>query len=213
MDGTFKKGKRLRRWELALLMGLALASLMGASLGQSRAALAEKVIRLHVVANSDSAADQAVKLLVRDRILAESGDLFAPGGTPAEAEEKIKGALPRLAAAGAEVLGENGKTYPVTASLEHHVWFPTKTYKDFALPAGDYTALRLVLGEGEGQNWWCVVFPPLCLGSVTEEIAQTGGFSPDEIALITGETQGYVIKFKALELLDQWMGHGGQKGG
>ena len=104
-----------------------------------------------------------------------------------------------LAAAGAETVGEAGYDYPVTASLEEDVWFPTKEYEDFALPAGEYTALRIVIGEGGGQNWWCVVFPPLCLGSVSETTAETAasaGFSEDEISLITGENEGYVVKFK-----------------
>ena len=73
-------------------------------------------------------------------------------------------ALPALAEAGAEVVREEGYEYAVSASLEENVWFPTKQYTDFALPQGSYTALRVVIGEGGGRNWWCVVFPPLCLG-------------------------------------------------
>ena len=75
--------------------------------------------------------------------------------------------------------------------------------RDFALPAGEYTALRVVIGEGAGQNWWCVAFPPLCLGAASEtveEAAQAGRFTDDQAALMTGETQGYVLKFKAIEL-------------
>ena len=198
---------KLKRWELALLLCVALAALLGVWLGGQQTALADKVIRLHVIANSDSEADQALKLLVRDRILAEAGDLFAQGLSREEAEAAIIARLPELAAAGADVVGEEGYAYGVTASLEQKVWFPTKTYTDFALPAGDYTALRVVIGDGAGQNWWCVVFPPLCLGSVTETVAETaaaGGFDEDEISLITGENEGYVVKFKAMELWDQF---------
>ncbi len=161
------KQNRLRRWELALLLGVALAALAGSWLDASQAALADRVLRLHVIANSDSAEDQALKLAVRDRILAETEDLFAQGLTVEEARAALTERLGELAAAGAETVGEKGYDYPVTASLEDGVWFPTKTYTDFALPAGNYTALRLVIGEGKGRNWWCVVFPPLCLGSVT----------------------------------------------
>ena len=103
-------------------------------------------------------------------------------------------------------MGEEGYDYPVSTSLEHGVWFPTKEYTDFSLPAGNYTALRVVIGEGGGKNWWCVVFPPLCLGSVTETTAQTavsGGLTEEEVSLITGESEGYVVKFKALELWDR----------
>ena len=200
-------GHSLRRWELALLLGVAVAALAGGALGAEQSALADKVIRLHVIANSDDPADQALKLQVRDRILAEAGDLFDQGLTRAEAEAAITARLGDLAAAGAETVEEAGYDYPVTASLEESVWFPTKEYEDFALPAGEYTALRIVIGEGGGQNWWCVVFPPLCLGSVTETTAETAasaGFSEDEISLITGENEGYVVKFKAIELWDRF---------
>lgn len=201
------KSNALRRWELALLLGVALAALAGSWLDASQAALADRVVRLHVVANSDSDEDQALKLAVRDRILAETEGLFTQGLTVEEARSALAEMLPDLAAAGAEVAGEWGCSYAVTASLEDGVWFPTKTYTDFALPAGNYTALRLVIGEGGGHNWWCVVFPPLCLGSVTETVEETasaGGLSRDQVSLITGEDGGYVIKFKAVELWEQF---------
>lgn len=215
--GTSGKQRTLRRWELALLLGTALAALLGVWLDGQQSALAGKVIRLHVIANSDTAADQALKLAVRDRILEEAEDLFAPGASLEEARAALEEALPALAAAGAEAVGEQGYTYPVSAALEDGVWFPTKEYGDFALPAGQYTALRLTIGEGAGQNWWCVVFPPLCLGSVSETAAETAagsGFSREEIALIAGEDEGYVVKFKAIELweeLQSWLE--AQKGG
>ena len=161
MTGTLRENNRLRRWEAALLAGVAVAMLWGVWLDREQAALADKVIRLHVLANSDSEADQALKLRVRDRILAEAADLFAPGETVAQARETLTLALPALAEAGAEVVREEGYEYAVSASLEENVWFPTKQYTDFALPQGSYTALRVVIGEGGGRNWWCVVFPPV----------------------------------------------------
>ena len=204
-----RENRRLRRWELALLLGLAFAALLGVWLDGQQAALADKVIRLHVIANSDSAEDQALKLQVRDRILEEADGLFSGGATLEEARAALQASLPALARAGAQVVGEAGYAYPVTASLEDGVWFPTKEYDGFSLPAGQYTALRLVIGEGGGQNWWCVVVPPLCLGSVTETAAETaaeGGFSGEDISLVTGEDEGYVVKFKAIELWEQFRG-------
>ena len=197
----------LRRWELALLLGVALAALLGAWLDSSQSALADQVIRLHVLANSDSEGDQALKLEVRDSILAAAEDYFRPGATRAETEAVLRDHLEELAAAGAETGAEAGYDYPVTASLEENYWFPTKEYEDFALPAGEYTALRIVIGEGGGHNWWCVVFPPLCLGSVTESAAQTAlsaGLSEDQVSLITGEDEGYVVKFRAMELWEDF---------
>ena len=204
-----KQSKTLRRWELALLLGVACAALLGVWLDGAQAALSDQVIRLHVLANSDSEADQALKLRVRDRILAEAEELFVPGAGRAEPEELLRAHLYDLAAAGAEVVGEAGYSYPVTASLVHDYWFPTKTYTDFALPAGAYTALRIEIGAGGGQNWWCVVFPPLCLGSVsetTQETALEAGLTENQVSLMTGEDEGYVVKFKAVELLEQFKG-------
>ena len=137
MTGTLRENNRLRRWEAALLVGVAVAMLWGVWLDREQAALADKVIRLHVLANSDSEADQALKLRVRDRILAEAADLFAPGETVAQARETLTLALPALAEAGAEVVREEGYEYAVSASLEENVWFPTKQYTDFALPPGE----------------------------------------------------------------------------
>ena len=106
------------------------------------------------------------------------------------------------------MLFRSGYDYPVTAQLTQS-WFPTKEYEGFALPAGNYTALRVTIGEGEGQNWWCVAFPPLCLGAASESVEQSveaGRFTPDQAALITGDSGGYVLKFKGMELLGQLQG-------
>ena len=116
--------------------------------------------------------------------------------------------LGELAQAGQSAVEAAGYDYPVTASLEK-CWFPTKEYDGFALPAGEYIALRVVIGEGAGQNWWCVAFPPLCLGAASgtvDEAAAAGYFSEDQAALITEENQGYVLKFRSMELLGELQG-------
>lgn len=199
-------GHRLKKWELALLAGFAVAMLTGAYLDREQAALADSVIRLHVIANSDSEADQALKLQVRDRILAEAAGLYESGTDISQARQRMEDNLTRFAQAGQAVVEEQGYDYPVSASLER-TWFPTKQYTDFALPAGSYTALRIVVGEGRGENWWCVAFPPLCLGSVSETVDQAaaaGNFTPGQVSLITGESGGYVVKFKAMELWEEF---------
>ena len=197
--------KRLRRWELALLLGLALAALLGARLDGTQGALADKVLRLHVLANSDSQADQALKLRVRDAVLERAEGLLAGAGDRAEAEALLATHLDGLAAAGADAVGAAGYGYPVTVSLEDSCWFPTRVYEDFALPAGRYTALRVEIGAGAGRNWWCVVFPPLCLGSVSEtaeETAAQAGLTAREAALVAGGEGEYQIKFRAVELVE-----------
>lgn len=185
---------KLRRWESALLIGLACAMLWASALGAEQDALAEQVVRLHVVANSDSQADQALKLQVRDAVL-EAATPALTGLDRQEALKALEVRLPILADEAARVVGEEGYDYPVTVSLQEER-FPTKRYEDFALPAGEYTALRVQIGSGGGRNWWCVVFPPLCMGSV-EETAQ---LDDRDRALITGETEGYIVKFKAIEI-------------
>ena len=200
--------RKLKRWELALLCGGLMAVLWGAWAGQEQAQLAGQVIRLHVLANSDTQADQELKLAVRDRVLEQAEGLYPQDATLEQARAILEDNLDALAAAGQQVVDEAGKDYPVTARLEE-CWFPTKEYGDFALPAGEYTALRVVIGEGAGQNWWCVAFPPLCLGAATESVddaTAAGLFTEDQAGLMTRENEGYVLKFKSLELLGELRG-------
>lgn len=197
--------RKLNCWELALLLGLLVTLCTGAWLGREQEELAGQVIRLHVIANSDSREDQALKLEVRDRILERAQELYPEHATLAKARAALEESLPELSRIGEQTVKEAGYDYPVTAQLTQ-CWFPTKEYEDFALPAGEYTALRIVIGEGEGQNWWCVAFPPLCLGAASqsvEEAAQAGYFDADQTALITGASEGYVLKFKGMELLGE----------
>lgn len=200
--------RKLKTWELALMCGVLAAVIAGSWLGREQKDLADSVIRFHVVANSDSAEDQALKLAVRDRVLEEAQGLCPENATLAQAQAALESRLNLLAAAGREVVEEHGYDYPVAASLED-CWFPTKEYEGFALPAGNYTALRVTIGEGEGQNWWCVAFPPLCLGAASETVDQAleaGRFTPEQGALVTGDGEGYVLKFKAMELLGELQG-------
>ncbi len=200
--------RRLKTWELALMFGILVAAAAASWLGQEQQELADSVIRLHVIANSDSEADQALKLAVRDRVLEQAEGLYPQEATLAEAQAALEGQLNALAAAGREVVEERGYDYPVAAQLTD-CWFPTKEYEGFALPAGNYTALRVTIGEGRGQNWWCVAFPPLCLGAASETVdqaAQAGLFTPGQAALVTQDGEGYVLKFKAMELLGELQG-------
>ena len=195
---------KLRLWEAALFLAFGLTLTAGVWSSASASALAGQVLRLHVVANSDTQEDQVLKLQVRDAVLEQADLLLEDVTDRGEAEAVLSQQLQALAEAGAAVVAGAGYDYPVTVSLED-CWFPTKVYDGFSLPAGNYRALRVVIGAGEGQNWWCVVFPPLCLGSVTEEVAATAaqaGLSEDQVSLITGRDGGYVLKFKLIEWWD-----------
>lgn len=192
---------KLHRWEAALLLAFALTLTVGLWAGRSEAALAGQVLRLHVVANSDSEDDQALKLLARDAVLACAGEILDGSTSREDAETLLAPRLDELSAAAAGALMGAGCTDTVSANLVDE-WFPTKVYDGFSLPAGRYRALKITIGAGEGHNWWCVVFPPLCLGSVTEHSVETAAgdaLSDDQVALITGQDGGYVLKFRLLE--------------
>lgn len=196
-----KRSRRLRVWELALLIGLAVFLLTGALSLRTQDQLADKVVRLHVLANSDSEEDQALKLKVRDRVLERATELLEQAADRSEAEALLRGQLLELEHIASEEITANGYDYPVSVELEQ-TQFPTKEYDGFSLPAGTYLALRVIIGEGVGQNWWCVVFPPLCTAASSDvpETALAAGLSGDQVSLITEADTGYKLKFKSVEL-------------
>ena len=199
--------KRAARWEWALLIALLVSFAWGTWADRTQQQLSDKVLRLHVLANSDSEADQALKRKVRDSVLETASAILADCPDRETAEQRLSAALPEIEdAARARIAAEGGKQ-TVTAELRPTV-FPTREYEDFTLPAGEYLALRVVLGEGEGHNWWCVVFPPLC-AETTSSLSQTAmaaGLTEEEVALIT-ESNGYQLKFKAVELWEKLMAY------
>ncbi|MBQ6065336.1 MAG: stage II sporulation protein R [Clostridia bacterium] len=159
------------------------------------------VLRLHVIAASDSEADQAVKLLVRDAVLAEGADLFDGSVTADEAQQRLAPFLDRLEKAADRVLRENGLPYAATAQLVNE-YFDVRSYEGVTLPAGRYRALKIVLGEGKGKNWWCVMFPPLCLPAATAEEDAYAVFGGDGAKVVQGEPE-YEIRFKIVELVEK----------
>ena len=198
---------KLQLWEAALLLAFGLTLTAGVWASASESALAGQVLRLHVVANSDSERDQALKLLVRDAVLAQADEILDGVSDRQSAEQALAPQLEDLVRSAEEVLAAEGCGDTVTVALADQ-WFPTKEYDSFSLPAGQYRALRVTIGEGQGRNWWCVVFPPLCLGSVTEESVETvagEALSDSQVALITGQDGGYVLKFRVIEWWDELM--------
>ena len=209
MKTKVKAGNRLKIWEIALLLGVAVCLLSGARALHTQDELADEVVRLHVLANSDSEEDQALKLQVRDAVLDRAEDLLAQPSSRAEAEGKLRGQLLEFERLAEAVVREAGYDYEVTAELTD-TEFPTREYEDFTLPAGEYLALRILIGDAAGRNWWCVVFPPLCTAASADVPASAlaAGFTEDEVRLITEEDRGYVLKFKAVEfwetLREKW---------
>ena len=181
---------KLKLIEIALLIGLAVFLASGGLALRAQSQLAERVVRLHVLANSDGEEDQALKLLVRDRVLARATELLTQAKDRTEAEALLRAELPELEALAVRELRANGCAYPVTAKLTD-TEFPTREYDGFTLPAGEYLALRVVIGEGAGRNWWCVVFPPLCTAASADvpAAALAAGLTEDQVGLITEEDQ------------------------
>lgn len=211
MDTKLTRQRSIRLVELALLVGLAAWLLFGGVALKTRAALADKVVRLHVLANSDSEADQTLKLQVRDRVLEWTTELLEDTQERSEAEALLRGNLLEIERVAAEEVARQGYAYPVEVELTQ-TEFPTKEYEGFTLPAGEYLALRVLIGEAAGQNWWCVLFPPLCTAASTEvpDCALAAGLSGKQVGLITEADGGYVLKFKAVEfwenLRKRWEG-------
>lgn len=190
----------------ALVCGFVLAALcsffpFAAACGQ----LPRDVVRLHVVANSNGAGDQAVKLLVRDAVLEEAARWYQGAGSMEEASSQLCTHLQSIAGAARQVLGEQGVGYSATAQMTE-MYFPTRDYGDFRLPAGRYRTLRVTLGEGAGKNWWCVVFPSLCLPAATQEEALLT--LPEGERQVVEGGQNVQVKLKAVELwesLREWL--------
>jgi len=161
--------------------------------------LSEKLIRLHVVANSDSEADQAYKLQIRDELLQSIKPILDDAQNRDDAVKLLADALPQLNA--------DMKSADCTLTIGKE-FFPERDYDTFSLPAGEYTALRAVIGDGNGKNWWCVLFPPLCMEAVTSlDADSTDAFAlltEDETALITGSNSGIKIKFRILDVIDEF---------
>ncbi len=154
--------------------------------------ITENVLRLHIPANSDSEADQKIKLELRDFILEEYGEKLSGCGDLNDAENTLKAMLPEIETSCQSFLERKGVSYCASAELTT-MYFTTREYENITLPAGNYDALRITLGSGEGHNWWCVIFPPLCLPAAEEN---ADAVIPDDF---TGD--GVKIKFALFEFL------------
>ena len=165
------------------------------------------LVRLHVIANSDSDEDQALKLRVRDAVLSEACALDM-GADKESAQAALSANRERLCAAARRTVEAEGYTYDVSVELGSEK-YPERTYEDFVLPAGTYTSLRVIIGEGDGHNWWCVLYPPLCTSTAEEreETFITAGFTDEQYKAITdgGKTK-YKVKFKIVEILEEIFG-------
>ncbi|MGI5893994.1 MAG: stage II sporulation protein R [Candidatus Merdivicinus sp.] len=168
--------------------------------------LQEDVLRLHILANSDSEQDQAVKLKVRDALLAQTGTLFNHAENRSDAEEAARANLQNVEKIADEVLQSEGVSYKANARVTE-LFFDTRVYENFTMPAGRYQALQITLGNGEGHNWWCVLYPPLCVGAASEIEEEMQTFSSGERQILEAEPK-YEVRFYFMELagrIGEWI--------
>lgn len=202
----------MKKLILALAAGFIITAVIGVYAQTTQNEISNSLIRLHVVANSDSAEDQAVKLKVRDAIIEAMKDKLDGVSRPSQAEKIIQDNISYIEQLAANTLIKEGYHYGASAQMGNYS-FPSKQYHNITLPAGNYNALRVTLGEGKGQNWWCVMFPPLCIIDTT--IGKAGQDSLSlfkenmsqqsyDIITVSDESEFPVqIKFKIVELFSE----------
>ncbi len=170
--------------------------------------LYDDVLRLHVIAQSDSEEDQALKLKVRDRVLEVVSDRVESCTGIGEAYAAVSEAREEIRSAAEDCVAENGFDYPVKVELVREQ-YPRRDYGGAVMPAGEYNSLKVIIGDGEGHNWWCVLFPSICTRfaeDAGEDEYIAAGFTPEEYRIITGESGGWKIKFRLLEILSELFG-------
>lgn len=164
---------------------------------EAEGAVYDDTVRLHILAESDNAEDQALKIALRDAVLLEFGERLRGAECADDARAVLDDMVKEIEDFCAEEIAHLGYEKSVSVTLVRE-WYETREYADFTLPAGVYSSLRIVIGEGEGQNWWCVMYPPMCLDVALESEA-ADRYTDCERVLISGN--GYRAKFKILELI------------
>ncbi len=192
---------KFKKIELALIAGLLISIIFNVfSFAFSCKNVEKDVLRLHILANSDSPFDQRLKIKVRDEILKSGYDVFCGNENLEQAKRKIAQNLDVIREIAQRTIEKNGCRYPVKIEFEN-TFFETRHYNNFTLPAGEYEALKVVIGRGEGHNWWCVMFPPMCL-SASDDIDDLKSLSEEEKKLILSDPD-YEVRFKCVEIYEK----------
>lgn len=162
--------------------------------------ISNDVFRLHILANSDSEKDQALKLKVRNRVLKYTENIYKKAKNKEQAEALTIKNLQSIADIAKSEVEKNGYNYSVKAEVSH-MYFSTRYYDKVTMPSGFYNALRITIGKGEGHNWWCVMYPSLCVGSSTDYDSLKENTSSQEYNIMTEDK--YEYKFKTLEYFEK----------
>ncbi|MEF9972139.1 MAG: stage II sporulation protein R [Oscillospiraceae bacterium] len=193
--------EHLKIWELSLLCAICITLCSGMWAKAEQQDLSSQLVRLHVVGATDSESDQSLKLRVRDEILRHLEPKLEKVSDVKQAQKIIGAELYNIQKIAKATAKSQGKNYTASAKLCHER-FPTRNYETFSLPAGEYLSLRVTLGEGAGRNWWCVVFPPLCMTAAADTEA-FAGISEESSKLITKDSGEYKLKFHIIEFFEQ----------
>ncbi len=196
--------KKIITYVVCILLSVVFISAMPMS-GEEK--LYDNVIRLHIVANSDSEEDQNLKLKIRDEILLRYGERLKDTENIENASREVELLLNEIENTAQEIIKEEGYNYLVSTAFGRE-YYPKRQYEDIYFPAGNYISLRIIVGEGEGKNWWCVLFPPLCLSgaygdSINLDDSVPVGLTPEQYKIISkSKDVKYILKFKMLEILE-----------
>ncbi len=189
---AYKSGKKIKSMESFLILAL-IFTMFSSGIGRTVTAgneVRSETLRLHIIANSDSEADQNLKLKVRDAVLTATGKLFAEVEGKTDAVAAAEYSSDEIAEIARKVIASEGYNYEVQVEVTE-MWFETRSYEGFTLPAGDYSAVRIIIGDGEGKNWWCVMYPALCVPGAEESIEKYGENS--EFVLGNGTEIRFII--------------------
>ena len=189
---------KLKAIDISVFVTLIVCIIATVSFENSCKGIREEILRLHVIANSDEEYDQELKLRVRDAVLNSGKAVFSGSEDIISAQEKIQQETDMILSAAIECVRESGYDYDVKIELARS-YFPTRVYDDITLPAGYYKALRVIIGQGKGKNWWCIMFPPLCLPAASDnkEIIKEY-LSDDEMKIVTSNPD-YEVRFWLVE--------------
>ncbi len=194
-----KTKNRILTVELAFLAAFIITCVVGTmSFASACEEIRSSVLRMHVVANSDSEEDQCLKLKVRDAVLEAGKEYFDNSESAAQAEGKLIPVKDELERVAKKVVEENGYDYDVKVNIGN-AYFPTKTYDgDVTLPAGEYEAVNVIIGSGQGHNWWCVMFPPMCLPAAESDTELNEVLSEREYEIVKSNPK-FEPRFKIVE--------------
>ncbi len=195
---------KIRRIELSVLCGLIITVILSTvSFARDCSEIRNSVLRMHVIANSDSDVDQELKLKVRDAVLQAGKEYFDGSVTASQAEEKLIPVKEKLEQAAKQTIEENGFDYGVRVTICKE-YFGTRTYdNDITLPAGQYEAVKVIIGEGKGHNWWCVMFPPMCLPAAESDVEIDSVLSDSELSVVKSNPK-FEPRFKIIEIFEKF---------